>query len=138
MTCAYFSVSATWNCVQPASENASASDRASSGPKATSTGSPASYSVIVTTSRSRGAGRPPGPARSNAVERRIGERVGELAGAIGAEVDVDDRVAVAEPAVDAVDDRRGDELVGLAARVAASIAAVADGACSPTPWTIAS
>ena len=38
VTCAYFSVSATWNCVQPASLKAWASDRASSGPKATSTG----------------------------------------------------------------------------------------------------
>ena len=38
---------------------------------------------------------------------------------------MDDGVAVADAAVDAVDDRRRDELVVLAARVAASIAASA-------------
>src|SRR6476646_4224030 len=56
VTCAYFSVSATWNWRQPASENAWASDRAASGGKATSTGRFASYSVIVTTNTSVGAG----------------------------------------------------------------------------------
>ena len=70
VTWAYFSVSATWNCVQPASENAWASDRASSGPKATSTGRPDSYSVIVTTSRSRGAGSAVGAGPVERGERR--------------------------------------------------------------------
>src|SRR6188508_2708573 len=60
VTWAYFSVSATWNCRQPASLMAWASDRAVSGGNATSTGSASSYSVIVTTSRSVGAGRPLG------------------------------------------------------------------------------
>ena len=64
VTCAYFSVSATWNWRQPASENVSARERACSGGKATSTGRPASYSVRVTTSRPVGAGRPSGAVRS--------------------------------------------------------------------------
>ena len=49
-----------------------------------------------------------------AVERGVGEGVGQLARAVGAEVDVDDRVVVADRALDPVDDRRRDELVGLA------------------------
>ena len=139
MTWAYFSVSATWNWRQPAPDAASASEGTSSGGKATSTGRPASYSVIVTTSRSRGAGRPPGAGPVEAVERRIGEGVGQLAGPVGPEVGMDDRVAVADAAVDAVDDRRADELVVLAAGVARPRSPpAAVGACSPTPWTIAS
>ena len=75
---------------------------------------PSSYSVIVTTSRSRGR-RP----RSKPVEVvAVDQRVDQLARAVGAEVEVDDDVAVAHGAVDAVDDRRRDELVVLAARVA--------------------
>ena len=54
-----------------------------------------------------------------AIERvAIDQGVGQLAGAIGAEVEVDHHVAVADRAVDAVDDRRLDELVVLAAGVA--------------------
>ena len=40
--------------------------------------------------------------------------MGELAGAVGAEVAVDDGVAIAEPAVDALDDGGLHELVVLA------------------------
>ena len=67
-----------------------------SGGNATATGRSASYSVIVTTSRSCGAARPSGAARSNAVEPRVGEGVDQLARPIGAEVRVDDRLAVPE------------------------------------------
>ena len=138
VTWAYFSVSATWSWRQPARETASASDGTSSGGKATSTGRPASYSVIVTTSRSRGAGRPSGPVRSKPSNAGVGQGVDQLAGAIGPEVGVDDRVAVADPPVDPVDDRRQDELVVLAPGVAGLVtAASALGARSPAPWTIA-
>src|SRR5450759_955006 len=47
VTWAYFSVSATWNCVQPALLMAPASDGTTSGPKTTFTGRLASYAVIV-------------------------------------------------------------------------------------------
>ena len=77
--------------------------------------------------------RPAGPPRTRPSSRRGGrrrrravgrgaiercevavrERVVELAGAVGAEVRVDDRFAVGQSAVDAVDDGRPDELVGL-------------------------
>src|SRR3954465_4442563 len=64
VTWAYFSVSATWNCDQPCSLKVWANERDDSGPKATWTGRPSSYAVSVTTSRSRGAGRPLGLVRS--------------------------------------------------------------------------
>ena len=64
VTWAYFSVSATWNWRQPASLTAWARERAVSGGNATSTGRAASYSVIVTTRRSAGPGRPGGETRS--------------------------------------------------------------------------
>ncbi len=51
------------------------------------------------------------------VERHIGERVGELASPVRAEVQVDDRLAIVELAVDAVDDRRLHELVSFAVGV---------------------
>ncbi len=64
-----------------------------------------------------------GPAvRRRPVERRevgVGERVDELASPVRAEVDVDDRVAVAQHAVHAVDYRRHHELVRLAAGIGA-------------------
>ena len=56
--------------------------------------------------------------RVEAGERRDAQRVGELPRAVGAEVDVDDRVTVVERAVHAVDHGRREELVGLAAGVA--------------------
>ena len=107
VTCAYFSVSATWNCVQPASLKAWASDRASSGPKATSD----RQADLVLAHRDdeevrRAPARPAGLVRSKRVERGLGQRVGELPGAVGAEVDVDDRVAVPQRAVRAVDHGR--------------------------------
>src|SRR5206468_7199708 len=43
VTCAYFSVSATWNWRQPAFDAASASDGTGSGGNATRTGRPSSY-----------------------------------------------------------------------------------------------
>ena len=93
----------------------------------------------MTTSRSRGrgAGR---RRRSKRVEvLAVGEGVGQLAGPVGAEVRVDDRVAVANAAVDAVDDGRRDELVVLAAGVGRlDRRGRGRGARSPTPWTIAS
>src|SRR5690349_6237878 len=67
VTWAYFSVSATWNWRQPASLIVCASDRAVSGGNATATPRPSSYSVIVTTRTSAGAGRPVGDVRSKAV-----------------------------------------------------------------------
>ena len=119
-----------------------ASDRAVSGGKATTTGSPASYSVIVTTRRSVG-GRAAGRRASvEAIEVvPVGERVGQLAGAVGAEVE---RGRSASPSssrsVDAVDDRRRDELVVLAARVG-RLDRVGRRRCArrrASPWTIAS
>jgi hypothetical protein len=50
------------------------------------------------------------------VERGKGQRLRELAGAIGAEVEVDGDVVVAHPGI-GVDDGRPDELVALAAPV---------------------
>ena len=47
----------------------------------------------------------------------VDERMNELAGAVGAEVEVDHHVTVADAAVDAVDDRGLDELVVLATGV---------------------
>ena len=52
-----------------------------------------------------------------AVEVRQGQRTGQLPRAVGAEIGMDDGVAIADEAVDAVDDRRYDELIGLATRV---------------------
>jgi hypothetical protein len=71
-----------------------ASERHASGGKATSTGSPASYSVIVTTSRSRGRGRRRARA-VEAVERRSARAWVSWRAPVGAEVGVDDRLAVA-------------------------------------------
>ena len=69
----------------------------------------------------------------------VDQGVGELTRAIGAEVEVDDHVAVADRAVDAVDDRRLDELVVLATGVAVRDGLLpAAGACRPRPCTIAS
>ncbi len=118
VTWAYFSVSATWNWRQPASATTSASERTISGGNATRTGRPSSYSVIVTTSRSAGAGRPVGDARSNPAKdgpsasawvscRARSAR--KFAWMIGS--------PSPRPLVEPVDDGRGDELVGLAAGV---------------------
>ena len=65
--------------------------------------------------RRRGAAVWRGPVEVGEV--RVGQGVDQLAGAIGPEVGVDEAVAVAHPAVDAIDDRRRDELVALTAPV---------------------
>ena len=98
VTCAYFSVSATWSCRQPASAIAPARHGTTSGGNATRTGRSASYSVIVTTSRSAGA-RP--TVRRSPVERvelLVCQRVDELASPIRPEVGVDDGLAIGERA----------------------------------------
>ena len=118
VTWAYFSVSATWNCRQPASLNASASERVVSGGNATATGRPASYSVIVTTEVGRGgpAGRR-GPVEARRSPGRRPARGSAAApGRRGSSRGRSDRPARTRP-VDPVDDRRRDELVGLTARV---------------------
>ena len=69
----------------------------------------------------------------------IGQGVDELARPIRAEVGVDHRVAAADRAVDAVDDRRREEFVVLAALVAGlDRRDRARARARPTPWTIAS
>ena len=97
VTWAYFSVSATWNWRQPASEKAWASERASSGRE----GDLDRQARLVlghrhdeeVARRRRARRAPSGRSRRS---RRRRQRVGQLAGPVGAEVAVDDRVAVAE------------------------------------------
>ena len=116
-----------------------ARERAVSGGNATSTGRPASYSVIVTTSevaRARAAVGGRGRSRRTLA---VGQRVGQLAGPIGPEVRVDDRLAVADaPSTPSMTVGATNSSVSPRA-YAASIAAVGRWRpCRPTPWTIAS
>ena len=99
VTWAYFSVSATWNCRQPASDDRLR--RASAPPRAGRRPRPAGRPRTRSSSRRggpRGAGRPSGAARSKSSNAGLGQRVRQLAGAVGPEVAVDDRLAVARAA----------------------------------------
>ena len=100
VTWAYFSVSATWNCAPPLRGD----HLGEAGHHLRREGDlhrqPSSYSVSVTT-RQRGRAA----LRREARERRVHQRVGQLARPVGAEVEVDDDVAVADGAVHALDDR---------------------------------
>ena len=116
VTWAYFSVSATWNCRQPASLIACASDQAVSGGNATSTGRPSSYSVIVTTRRSVGAVRPLGDVRSNPANAGPSARAWVSWRARSARVGHHDGIARRQQR-GAVDDGQADELIGLSARI---------------------
>ena len=122
VTCAYFSVSATWNWRQPASETASASECDDLGRERDLhlqlrlvLGHRDDEQLLgCRPARRRGAVEP-------GERPAVHEGVGQLPGAVGPEVRVDDRVAVADDPdrlpVRVVDDGRGDELVGLAAGV---------------------
>ena len=144
VTCAYFSVSATWSWRQPASATAPARQGTTSGGNATVD---RQVGLVLGHRHHEQVGaapadRPAQPGRS-ASNVPVRQRVDELARPVGAEVRVDDRLA----------DRRAGRRPGRRARsmtvggtnsspmsraYAASIASVALGACSPTPWTIAS
>ncbi len=116
MTCAYFSVSATWNWRQPSFEKISARLVTVIGGNATSTGKPG---LVLGHGHDVEVARPLAAVEGRGVELvAVDERVGQLPRAIGAEVEVDHDVAVADTAVDAVDDARLDELVVLAAAIA--------------------
>ena len=131
VTCAYFSVSAMWSWRRPCSARTSA--RTCSGRSlgnATGAGIVGSYSVRHT-KRSCGTDR-----ALEALERRVGERARDLAGAVRAEVEEDERVAVAQAA--RRDDRGHDELVGDACRVRrADAPRAATRPARPRPRTIA-
>ncbi len=118
MTWAYFSVSATWNWVQPASEKAWASERASSGGKATCD---RQVGLVLGHGHDQQVGRGGATGWRAAVEAveggAIGESVDQLPGAVGPEVGMDDRLAWLDRVMVPGDDRRADELVGLAAAV---------------------
>ncbi len=138
MTWAYFSVSATWNWRQPACDRAPASDGTSSGREGDldrQVGLVLGHRDDEQVARRRAAVRA-GPIEP--VEVGVGEGVRQLASAVRPEVGMDDRIAVADPPVDTVDDRRPDELVVLAPGVARLRPPPrAEGARSPAPWTIA-
>ena len=106
VTWAYFSVSATWNWRQPASRERCGQRRAVSGGKATSDRQAGLVLGHGDDEQAIGAGRPSGAVRSKPSKSGVGEGVGQLAGPVGPEVRVDDGVAVADAAVDAVDDGR--------------------------------
>ena len=112
VTWAYFSVSATWNWRQPRPGD----DLGKARHDDRRVGHLDRQARLVLGQRhDGGAGRV-----GAAVERLksvVDEGVGQLAGAVGAEVEVDDDVAVADATVHAGDERRPDELVVLAARV---------------------
>ena len=97
VTWAYFSVSATWNWRQPASETA-CGERARLLRRE---GDLDRQAGLVLGHRHDeagrvGAGRPIGAARSKPSKSRVGQRVGQLARPVGPEVGVDDGVAVAD------------------------------------------
>ena len=120
VTWAYFSVSATWNWRQPG-----LAERL--GQRARGLGRERDEDrqalLVLGHRHDEEILRAPDGPRATSVEpverRAVGERVGQLPRAVGAEVQVDDRVTVqrAASAPSTVDDRRHDELVGLAARV---------------------
>jgi hypothetical protein len=85
------------------------------------------------TRRPGGGGRDPKPWKPSSST----EGVNQLAGPIGAEVAVHHDVAVAQPAIDPVDDARLHELVVLIPGIGRSDASLADAAARPIPWTIA-
>ena len=108
VTCAYFSVSATWSCRQPASAIAPARQGTTSGGNATCDRQV--RLVLGHRHDEEVRGRRPAVRRGaiEPVEVAIGERVDELARPIGAEVGVNDGLAV--------DERAGSRAVGAAGR----------------------
>ncbi len=145
VTCAYFSVSATWNWRQPG-----LAERLGQRPRRLGReGDEDRQSLLVRGHRhdEEVSGRRTSRGRSpvEALEvRPVGERVRQLASAVGAEVQVDDRVGVLDRADRRLrrplDDRRDDELVGLTARVGRldRVDAPTRAVCIASAWTIAS